>query len=117
PGKVPQDEGAFQVSGSPYHMAINSVAGSINFGSQDRALKASVVVVPDVKIEKLVSIDGGLNWYLQNDTNSDYAAINSAFTDDYQFLLHYSGTPFTTSNLHIETTALPVGAGATATYE
>src|SRR5207249_11855070 len=99
------NSGAFAVSGSPYHMFVDdgtnqtglhddstnqtvNSAGITGVGHQDRSLKSSVVVVPDIKIEKLVSADG-TNWYLQNDhDDGDYSTLGSAYSSDIYYLQH-----------------------------
>src|SRR5207253_315798 len=81
--------GAGNINGSPYHMALNSGSSStignttvtaISSGSQDLSLKSSVVVVPAINIEKLVSADGGANWYLFND--NDHETSSGTAEDD-----------------------------------
>ncbi|WP_167529312.1 hypothetical protein, partial [Bradyrhizobium macuxiense] len=108
--------GAANISGAPYHMAIQAgdPSNSVIAGnkSQDRSLQSSVVVVPSINIEKLVSADGGTNWYVLDD--NDHVTSSNIQEDDVAFLEGLN-LGFNSSNLH--TGVLNTIVGQTLTYE
>ncbi|HEV2099625.1 MAG TPA: hypothetical protein VGR45_11960 [Stellaceae bacterium] len=118
---VGSQSGAANISGSPYHVFMGNGTNvgttiGISTGNEELSLKSAVVVVPKINIEKLVSQDGGANWYILDD--NDHATSSGTAEDDVAFLegLTINGSQlFNSGNLH--TGVLNTTVGHTLSYE
>ncbi len=103
----------FSVTPNYANTTIELVATDAANGESASTVFTDAATLGGIKVEKLVSVDGGANWYVANDTG-DY----SGFSNDIAFLNSISGvTGIASAHLHDDASPPVMATNGTVTYE